>query len=381
MTDQRPHEPRPAAGQGPLAADRGDQVPDLYVVARPNPADPAAVRSSWVEVIPLSGGRVVLSAGVVEAAGPQAREVTDLLRTAGRDCAERDLPPTQALASLDGTLRSAPIGAEVTAAHAVHDRDARSLAVANAGRWPPAIVSPRGSTALVSTVFGPPLGAGARADTSVSIPFPLGSSLVLCLHAVMACLAGRILEELLVTQIGAARLATRGRPSLGQVCDVLVSAVHCGNADHGTTVVIAQARSDDDPDNAVRSFPPRPASAAAARAFTLQTMDEWHLGEKANRAAAIVGELTANAIQHTASPFEVGLHRSPAAVLLEVTDRDTHLPDPSQAGPFDAGRRGLPIVEALADGWGTRFIEGGKVVWAELQLSPRPHDAGLDPPS
>jgi anti-sigma regulatory factor (Ser/Thr protein kinase) len=350
-------------------------VTSLYVVARPDPAG----GSRWLEVIALGRGQVALSTGVVHAEGARAGELTDRLRAAGRSCAERNLTPAEALSTLDGEVRSAATGAEATAVHAVHDSAARSFELANAGRWPPAIVTPLGATGLIAAASGPPLGADSRVDASVSIPFPLGSTLVLCLHAA-TCLAGRTLEELLVTRIAEARLATRGRGSAGRVCGVLAGSLGCGDAGHATTVVIAQAREDGYPNHPAQCFAPQPASAGAARAFTLRVMDEWGLVDKANRAAVIVGELAANVIQHTATPFEVRLHRTPWGVLIEVSDRDGHPPDPTPAGPYDAGHRGLSIVETLADRWGTRAIERGKVVWAELQLGSRPHDQGLDPP-
>ena len=361
--DARARRGRAAAG---LRSGPGEQATDA--------------RSRWVELIPLTAGRLAVSTGMVDAAGPRARELTDRLRQAGRDCAERDLPPGQALTTLDGPVRSASLGAGATAVHLVHDSAAQSLSLAHAGRWPPALVTPRGATKLIPTALGPPLGVGARGGESVSIPFPRGSSLVLCLHAV-ACPAGRPHDDRLVTQIGDARLSTRGRMSIGHVCEVLVGSLGCGDAGHETTIVIAQARDEGDPDHPVRRFPPSPSSAGAARAFGLRVMDEWQMEEKSNRVAVIIGELAANAIQHTSAPFEVRLHRSARSVLIEVIDLESRPPNPIPAEPYDAGHRGLTIVETLADRWGTRLVGRGKVVWAELHLDARPHDIGLDPPT
>jgi hypothetical protein len=39
-------------------------------------------------------------------------------------------------------------------------------------------------------------------------------------------------------------------------------------------------------------------------------------------------------------------------------------------GPYDGGGHGLPLVDALSAGWGTRMTLDGKVVWATLRLRP-----------
>ncbi|MFF0158841.1 ATP-binding protein [Streptomyces sp. NPDC005263] len=44
------------------------------------------------------------------------------------------------------------------------------------------------------------------------------------------------------------------------------------------------------------------------------------------------------------------------------------VPEPRQAAPGDESGRGLTLVAALADAWGTELREGGigKTVWFEL---------------
>jgi anti-sigma regulatory factor (Ser/Thr protein kinase) len=365
----------------PDAADRrpygGTGV--IYLVARSHPAKaPSVGRASWADVFPLAKGRAALSVGAVDADGqPAARRFSEQLRAASRDCADRGVLSAVALSDLDAAL--ADPHARATAVYAVHDSAGRSLELSSAGPCPPAIVTPGGSTSLLSSAASAPLGAGRGAYQSLYVPFPAGSSLVLYLHPI-ACPAGPPSADVLVSRISEARLSTRGRNSAGPVCTALASALSCEHTAHQTTVLLV--RSGEDGTSAAPShwFSASPESAAAARAFTLRVMDGWNLTEKANRAAVIVGELAANAIQHSAAPFEVRLHRTPGAVLLEVVDHNAQPPTLTTAGPYDAGRRGLTIVETLADRWGTRRYGPGKIVWAELQLEPRPRDDVLDPP-
>ena len=62
----------------------------------------------------------------------------------------------------------------------------------------------------------------------------------------------------------------------------------------------------------------------------------------------------------------------PAAVIIEVWDRDPTGPVQQHATPDQEGGRGLAIVAALCTRW--HYFpsgRGGKVVWAELAITPR----------
>lgn len=55
------------------------------------------------------------------------------------------------------------------------------------------------------------------------------------------------------------------------------------------------------------------------------------------------------------------------AVVVEVRDESERPPVRRAAGTSDGRGRGLLIVDALAETWGTRWPPGGgKVVWARL---------------
>jgi hypothetical protein len=168
-----------------------------------------------------------------------------------------------------------------------------------------------------------------------------------------------------------ARLYTRGATSQTAVCAALASTLRCENERDESVVLLLTAAAEGEADAAPYSaFAGTPASAAAARAFTLRTMDEWRLVGPANRAAAIVGELAANAIQHARTPFSVRLYRDAATVRVEVSDECRDLPRAMVAEPYDPGHRGLLIVETLAQRWGVRPTDPGKAVWAELLIEP-----------
>lgn len=124
-----------------------------------------------------------------------------------------------------------------------------------------------------------------------------------------------------------------------------------------------------------RLFPATHLGARQARLVTVMELHNWCCAPQlARRAEQIVGELAANAVLHgrvRGRDFRLGLVLDPAAgtLRIEVTDARGERP-PSQvrdSGADGEGGRGLVLVDAFADRWGsTAFPPGGKVVWAEL---------------
>ncbi|MFF9566602.1 ATP-binding protein [Streptomyces sp. NPDC014685] len=121
---------------------------------------------------------------------------------------------------------------------------------------------------------------------------------------------------------------------------------------------------------------PTRRGARLARLLTTAHLSDW--GLPVEPAAHIVAELAANAAVHGRVPgrdFRLGLtvHRD-ALLRIEVTDtRGEQLPVASTPAADAESGRGLLIVEALADRWGT--VTGPvprKTVWAELDLVPQP---------
>ena len=101
-----------------------------------------------------------------------------------------------------------------------------------------------------------------------------------------------------------------------------------------------------------------------------------HGSEPSDTVALIVAELAANAVLHayvSGRGFELGLVlREDGVLRIEVTDTraDRTLPVVASAAPEDAeSGRGLLLVQALADHWGTTVGPSPqKTVWAQLAL-------------
>ncbi|MFC5662312.1 ATP-binding protein [Kitasatospora misakiensis] len=128
-----------------------------------------------------------------------------------------------------------------------------------------------------------------------------------------------------------------------------------------------------------------PKGAAIGRRIARQELTSWKLNslcpEAFHSALLIVGELAANASTHGRTPgrgFELNLaltsvRRSRTTVLrIELSDcrgdRRPVLPTSACSADAQSGR-GLTLVDALADRWGTLPRHpNGKTVWAELDL-------------
>ncbi|MFE7656933.1 ATP-binding protein [Streptomyces bottropensis] len=127
-------------------------------------------------------------------------------------------------------------------------------------------------------------------------------------------------------------------------------------------------------------FSSTPLGARLARHLALNELHAWGIrygSDASDRAAAVVAELTANAVTHGRVPgrdFELRLSLPTGSLRIEVTDtRAEHLPPGPgtvhRAGPLDDSGRGLPLVDALADRWQVLDRDPpGKTVLAEIDL-------------
>ena len=120
-----------------------------------------------------------------------------------------------------------------------------------------------------------------------------------------------------------------------------------------------------------------PRGARLARRLVANRMDVWGFpydSEASESVTLVVAELAANAVRHgrvRGRDFRVRLVPRDAddVVRVEVADGRTER-RPVLQGPSGEGGRGLLLVAALAERWGTDLCPGGtyKVVWAEVRV-------------
>ncbi len=131
---------------------------------------------------------------------------------------------------------------------------------------------------------------------------------------------------------------------------------------------------------ATRTPAPIPSSVAAARSFTLRTLQRWGTSDCAEDVAAVVSELLTNALRHAigkpgtvalASPIRFGLLHPGPCVLCAVADPSNEVPVPRQPDWEAETGRGLQVVASLTHRWGycPAPDQCGKVVWATVLTS------------
>ncbi|WP_328683120.1 ATP-binding protein [Streptomyces sp. NBC_00343] len=115
-------------------------------------------------------------------------------------------------------------------------------------------------------------------------------------------------------------------------------------------------------------------SAEAARMLVKIALAAWHLEDLTDSGVLIVTELVANAVKHTNTrSIRVVISRpSERFVRIGVVDKARVIPEIVESDDDDllASGRGLLLIDALAERWGTDMHRWGKQVWAELLSEP-----------
>ncbi len=105
---------------------------------------------------------------------------------------------------------------------------------------------------------------------------------------------------------------------------------------------------------------------AELRQVARRFLGRWQDAALVDDALLVITELVENAVQHTAGEGELVLCHRDGLLRIEVADTSSELPRVLQPDPSRIGGRGLLLIAALAQSWGTRSRTSGKIVWAEL---------------
>jgi anti-sigma regulatory factor (Ser/Thr protein kinase) len=97
----------------------------------------------------------------------------------------------------------------------------------------------------------------------------------------------------------------------------------------------------------------------------------WRLDPLVDAASTGISELLANVHRHATPDKQCAVKLTLATdrLTVAVADHDTRLPYLQPTEPTATTGRGLAMVEAMSDGWGTDLLpdDGGKVVWFVLR--------------
>ena len=114
-------------------------------------------------------------------------------------------------------------------------------------------------------------------------------------------------------------------------------------------------------------LPPERSAAGDARAFVRTTLRDWGLHGLTDDAAVITTELFSNALRHAPSQqYVLALDRTGGRPRIEMWDSADRLPRKRNPGIDAESGRGLHVIEALSNSWGSHRAASGKCVWATL---------------
>jgi len=113
-----------------------------------------------------------------------------------------------------------------------------------------------------------------------------------------------------------------------------------------------------------------PDAVPVARHFVREKLRGTPLEHRSGDSELILTELVTNATLHGTPPVTVGVQVSSDTARLEVADASSGTPVGLVRDPEAMTGRGLMLVEALSDRWGVDRRDHGKLVWAEVGLTP-----------
>ncbi|MFJ1790958.1 SpoIIE family protein phosphatase [Kitasatospora griseola] len=345
--------------------------PTLDVAHRYLPAQEGA-GGDWYDVIPLPGTRVALVVGDVVGHGIHAAATMGRLRTAVHNFSALDIPPDELIAHLDELVHrideetpdaeDAITGA--TCLYAIYDPTTGTCTMTTAGHPPPVVVHPDGTAHYPDIPQGHPLGLTALPYETTRLHLPPGSLLVLYTDGLVESRDRDIDTGLRLLRDTVAHPGRTPEQTCAAVLDRLLPA----HQRDDIALLVARTRTLP-PDNIAEwDVPQDPAAVAGVRAAVNDRLDVWGIDEPAFATELILSELVTNAIRYGGPPIRVRLIRD-TTLVCEVSDGTSTAPHLRYAATTDEGGRGLFLVAQLANRWGTRYTETGKIIWSEQALA------------
>ena len=265
-----------------------------------------------------------------------------------------------------------------TCCYAELDMEEGNTLFVRAGHLAPLVRHPDGGTEEVEVAGGPPLGILAEAE------FPM-TSVALTPGTVLALVTDGLVEAAdLPLDEGMRRtrsaLAAADPADLGAMADELLG----DGVRREDDVALLLLRYD-----GMRTRPIRagwmvwrlPDAVMHARRFTARTLRRWKVEDAADAVLLVVSELVTNALVHTQGPVQVDLMLRGDRLRVSVSDASPRAPAKPVIVDWEStGGRGLMLVEAMSESFGTVPVAGGKQVWSEIAVPGRePAAAGAGP--
>ena len=339
------------------------RVPGIDVAVRYVGAGGASIGGDWYDVIAFAEGPVGLVVGDVVGHDIAASTSMGQVRSALRAYASEDhASPGAALARVDRLFASLDL-TYATCFLGVLDPATLDLRWSNAGHPPPLLLRD-GEASYLSDGLGVMLGVTSGA-TAAEASTQLRAEDVLILYT--DGLVERRGESL---TDGFARLAETAAGLVAgdaeHLCDELLDRLvpSAQARDDDVALLVVRVRADDDITDGHRLHLAVGAeSAAVARGFTAGVLEQagWH--DVLDTAVLLTSELVTNAVRHGRPPYTLVVSVSDTEVEVGVEDAEDAVPTRRGEDQLAEGGRGLVLVDALAEAWGTRPRRPGKTTW------------------
>ena len=343
------------------------QLPGLQTAHCYLPAT-AGVGGDWFDMVPLPDGRVGVLIGDVMGRGLEAAAVMGQLRSAANALARTGTSPSRLMQFLDTVVADLP-DQLVTCCYLVIDPDPGTVTVCSAGHLPILVVRDDGSAAhRLPAPVSVPLGVGGSVHREAQLSVPPGATLAFYTDGLVETSRSDIDER--IAALGDALCAAA---KAGHNLDLTVKSVVDGlmvAGDCGDDVTLVLIRMPEAPKAmAAVDLPSKQRSVRIGREFAVATVETWDCPDAETRDTVelLTSELLTNAVRHgRGGTVTLRLLCFHDQVTVEVTDFSTRGPRARKAGVEDESGRGLMLVEALAQAWGTRPSSGGKTVWCTV---------------
>ncbi|MFH8407144.1 PAS domain S-box protein [Streptomyces sp. NPDC018019] len=343
-----------------------EQIPGARAATRYLPSTQGqGVGGDWLDLIDLGAGRVGVIIGDVMGRGLDAAVVMGQLRSAARALALAGTPPCELIQTLDTFTRGLP-EQFVTCTYLEADPALGEVTACSAGHLPVWLIAPDATVGELPVPTGIPLGVGGVPHQQVRLPLRAGTTLALCTDGLVETPHSDIDTQLdLLTATLRDVFATS--PDLEDAADRVLHTMLPDSATYADDVTLLLVGFPTAPlDTAAVELAGEPSSVPEGRHFLLRILKSWGLAALADTALLLASELVTNAVRHARGPLTLRVWYSVRELGVEVSDGSTPRPRARLADNAEENGRGLMLVEALADAWGTRPGTVGKTVWFTL---------------
>lgn len=335
------------------------------------------VGGDWYDVIALSEDRVALVIGDVQGHSAGAATIMGQMRTAVRAYAVEGHPPDVVVSHANRLLVGMETDLFATCCYVELDMEQGNTLFVRAGHLSPLLRHPDGGTEEVQVEGGLPLGILEEAEFPMTaVALTPGTVLALVTDGLVEAADLPLDEGMRRTR---AALAAADPADPGRMADELLGDVDRREDD----VALLLLRYD-----GMKTRPIRagwvvwrlPDAVMHARRFTSRTLRRWRVEDVADEVLLVVSELVTNALVHTQGPVRVDLTLRGDRVRVCVIDSSPRAPAKPVIVDWEStGGRGLLLVEAVSEAFGSMPVAGGKQVWSEIVVPPRepaPADSG-----